>query len=324
MKGLISLMSDDKVLAASMAMVLANFASYNTDYWYDNFHTYITFDTQTTPLIDSMLIKRGHIRSFMIVGNTMLPGPGTHYYQFSNKFPFFTSIGFNKRLHPLVQEEKYYYIAWIPPFQYAKNALTDFITLMQRSDMGCRVISIDTSLHVPAITHLSKMCGSARPHQKVAIDYIMRQYSVTNNVKCILHGKRGVGKSYTAMLLKKEMERKMVNRTVLLFDDFNPNSIGVNVKTMALARASETTPVIIVINELDRVLNQVTSESTSYDPREQHTRDVQSWNNMMDAISLTPYTILICTTEYDNLQIKYQSLLRSGRIDHILNIIEND
>ena len=128
------------------------------------------------------------------------------------------------------------------------------------------------------------------------------------------------------MVLKKKLDAEIPNACVCLYDDFDPSAVGVNVNTMILKYASVTSPVVIVINEVDTFFDQVYVESPMYDTREQHTRGKQSFNNMMDAIASAKHVILICTTELSVEQLRkkkeWRSFMRPGRIDFFVSMTD--
>jgi SpoVK/Ycf46/Vps4 family AAA+-type ATPase len=143
------------------------------------------------------------------------------------------------------------------------------------------------------------------------------------NIKLVISGKRGIGKTYIGYAIKKVLDTYF-NCTSRLYDDFNPKSIGVNIETLALRYSSKQSPIIIVINEFDVIMDYaLDSHKQMFDPRLCHARDKSELNNMLDKISRTPYVILVCTTEkqIDDLATgDKRSFLRYGRFDFYASI----
>jgi ATP-dependent 26S proteasome regulatory subunit len=188
------------------------------------------------------------------------------------------------------------------------------------------VSSIDTSGDTPTIFQTSKLCATAQINQQQAIAHIMNHWTTENNfnTKVILFGERGLGKTYVAKLLKKHIEATYVGTWPLLFDDFNPSTIALNVNTMVLKQAEPSTPVILVVNEIDSIFEKVCSGPEPFDHRLQHTRNRQEFHNMLDNIGDKKHVITIYTMESNPVDLfenpYYKSFMRKGRIDFFIEM----
>lgn len=218
---------------------------------------------------------------------------------------------------------------------YAKNkkALVDFVKIIHgftENNQSVSVQSIDTSRDTPGTICIKKSCGSMHDNQKQAINLIISEWNPKNkfNTKIILYGQRGLGKTYTARLIKKYIQDTYKDIYPILFDDFNPSSIGVNVNKMILNQATSTTPVILVINEIDTIYHKVVNGPEPYDSRLQHSRNIGYFHNMLDDIGDCHYVIAIYTTEKDVSDLhrinEYKSFMRLGRVDFFINLTADD
>ena len=308
-----------------------------TDYWYDFYHCYYSFGEEYTEIIDGLLANPtyGKMGSSKITHGRRVPDEGKHwFFRFPNQTRTFTqrfhAVGFYKKKETRGNNVIYHYDAWIPPYERGALSLEKFERdLKTPNTNSVRVISIDMSQIEPRLMWLAKICRASRTDQTFIINRILGRWNQANdyNVKIMIYGERGTGKSYIGMLLKKAMDRVNPNAYVRLYDDFDPSSIGVNIRGLALRYASSATPIVIVINEADVVYEKVYDNAVVHDPREQHTRNKQSFNNMLDAIAATPYVVTIFTTERNPRQLYenegYRSFMRRGRIDLFAKMAPN-
>ena len=118
---------------------------------------------------------------------------------------------------------------------------------------------------------------------------------------------------------------------VRVYEDFSPSSIGVNVRSLVLSYASKHTPVVLLINEVEEHFERAAQGQQTFDPRLQHARDRTELNNMLDAISQTPYVIALYTTERFPEQLwspntehhqAHRSFTRPGRVDTFVHMTE--
>lgn len=321
-------------------------------YWYDFLNDYFVYDSQYTPIIDDILMngdgKHTKIGTYRITSGTQrIPGEGFHYYYTFGKshreYTFeamFEKRGWAYKKASYIGMEKIfpsdgkpeYYVVWKSPLDSGKRTHELFESEILRPSEGqIRVVSIDVSRDQPGLVWLTKMCQPPFPRQIEAMDYILEKWNSENNFnrKVFIHGKRGVGKSYTAMLLKKEIDRRYHNTNCRLYDDFDPTTIGVNIQTMALRYATKTSPIIIVIDEIDTIYEHVFLEKNEYDNRIQHTKSRKTFHTMLDNFGNYKYVIVVFTSEFspDELVRKnelHKSFLRPGRVDMFLNMTEEN
>jgi len=300
-------------------------------YWYDWYHKYYSFGPEYTDRIDQILSNPQNAKigpAIIISPNNHIPGMGVHKYYAEHGYLGLYSVGLEK-----VRDEttkQIHYIAWISPARWGGQSLQIFENRIASVETDTiRVISIDTAEVVPQLSMLTRICRPARPHQQVVLDHIVANWNSANNHnhKIMIYGKRGSGKTYTGMLVKRQIEQRYPTMSVRLYNDFDPTSVGVNIDTMALKFASARTPVVIVINEVDRVYENVVEDKQAFDPRLQHSRNKQTFNNMLDALAGTPYVIVIFTTEitrdalHENTE--YLSFMRRGRIDYFAHMTDS-
>jgi len=332
--------------AASIAIlgVAVNDIS-STRYWYDHYHSYFTYDSQYTLVIDEILMK--HDGTFSAVGpknvvssTQRVPGAGFHYYYYyhsdQRSFPNWRFI-VNKMSY--IGMEKVipeggpdYYIVWVPHTIQGELAFKKFEKrILNPGGDKIRVVSIDLSQDQPRLLWLTKICRAPYERQKTAMNQILSRYTGENsfNTKVFVYGSRGVGKSYTAALLKKELDKKHPNANSRLYDDFDPAAIGANVQTLALQYASNISPVVVAIDEIDTVYEHVLKDKNDYDPRIKHAKDRSTFHKMLDNLGKFQHVITIFTSEYslDDLIEKnslYKSFMRPGRIDMVLNMTKDD
>jgi hypothetical protein len=289
------------------------------------------FGEEYTSIIDDMLMKNPNviINSELIELGRHLPGVGNHYFYYDHEsiVRWFFRICFTKKKEVIVDRIIYNYICWVGVF--GDKTFDKALTFINSIDINTlRTISIDTAPMIPRILYGKKLCHESKRHQTTVLDHIISHFTEDNNynTKLIISGERGTGKTYIGRLLKKRLDD--LKYTSLLFDDFNPSSVGVNIQELILNKASISTPVIIIIDEIDKAYDQVTTEETVYDNRLQYTRNKQSFNNMLDVISDTKYVIAIYTTEKSidqlNENVEHRSFFRHGRVDFFVNMTSTE
>ncbi len=321
--------------------IISNKASKDPD-WYDFFHYYFNYAEEFTDDIDQLLMDpvRGRISvRKQIAENRSIPDVGVHCYycpmkDCEEKLKWYGYVGFRKIEVKLTDVIKYHYSSWFIPFDCGKNAHSMFQSILFNKNKSTseifvmKVMSIDMSRMDPQIVRLDKICHTPKENQQKALNYIENHYTLKHNynVKVMICGFRGIGKTHTPMLLKSKMENDNPNHNVQLFDNFDPSAIGVNVSSLVLKRAKETSPVILVINEIDIAYEATITGREAFDPRTQHTKNKNTFNDMMDTIGSTPYVIAIFTTELSPKKLyeteTYKSFMRPGRVDFFLNMEE--
>jgi len=303
-----------------------------------NFYYYY-LPEEYMPTIDGLLMdsRYGDVSNRILLSNgRTVPGIGKHTYYlngkktniFKRRSLWLEKVSLTESNKDIVRYRiKYFFmktISLISVFIKIIEELQRFNTVFS----GIRVvnvISIDTSSDTPKLIQLSKIFHTPKPNQISARSYIMEKWNQQNsfNLKIMLSGLRGLGKTYLGIILKRFIDENY-NKNVRLFDDFNPCSVGVNIKTFALATACEQAPVIIVINEIDTIFEKVANPVETHDARLQHARNRSEFHNMMDTIALVPFVICIYTTEKSPTELyrkpEYKSLMRKGRIDGFIQM----
>jgi len=310
------------------------------DGWTRFFNFYYTyFPEDHNYMIDNLLMNPnyGFVSNRNIQANgTIVPGIGKHIYYingkkekiYKRKSLWIEKIILTENNRDTVRYRvKYFFAKTFIHIERLKNNIKSF-----QSSLGIdsiTVVCIDTSSDTPKIFLTNKIYYQPRNNQILARNQIIEKWGQVNNynLKVLIHGPRGIGKTYMGLILKKYIDMEN-NINVRVFDDFNPSSVGVNIKSMALSTACKTSPVIIVINEIDIIYKKVIEPTETFDARLQHSRNKSEFHNMLDSIGLTPYVIAIFTTEktYEELyQVEeYRSFMRPGRVDMILNMTKDN
>jgi hypothetical protein len=299
------------------------------EYWYDPINSYFSFSEVLTDMIDDLIIAQIKKISRKLVNEHQksVPDCGTYPYSFKTSDNKLLRVTLLKTIKKTENNKKFYIYNARSTKQKNLDKFIEYLKNQIPEDK-VEVVSIDTSDTTPKTIKLTKICGEPKDNQNKALDYILRHYNKENkfNTKIVISGTRGMGKSYVGRLLKKKLEKDNPELNVLLYDDFNPSSIGVNINLVALKHAKKDTPVIILINEIDRVFDLVMEEKEGFDPRLQHTRNRSEFHNMLDSIGDVPNVIAIYTTEMSDINEKedYRSFVRKGRVDMFLKMSEND
>jgi len=217
----------------------------------------------------------------------------------------------------------YYHMVFRRFWHNSDFLMTELATILsQTQDDKVQAIHIDTSTHVPVL-HLSKKIYVNPPShaQEMVVKHILKEYGdgKYKNVKVLLSGPRGVGKSTVGSILKKELD-KLPGIDSHLFDDFNPTLVGVNVRTLILPKAAEKSPVILVSDEFDVAMEEtIRPNKQIFDTRLCHTTNKITFDAMLDIISQTKFVIALYTTEKTFHELQQdplkRSFLRKGRMD---------
>jgi len=328
----------EALFAASLGGIVAG-SFQDKRYFYDFWNTWYSFPRQYTEIIDNMLITNSRVKvnHYELIGNSKTPLPNTLIYYYWKPINEITGweklwcwwyyISFEKVEKKVGDDTYHHYMAYVGPnmgdiFKHAQEQ----IRLTEPTIV--RTISIDTAQPLPKpifnkrYLHLHQFLGQAR-----AIDHILGNYHEAShyNVKAIIHGPQGSGKSYTGYFLKKYMEQNDPNIIVQLVDNFNPSAVGVNIETFVLAHSKKECPIIIIVNEIDIIFREVAIERPEYDSRLCHTKNKQTFNEMLDSIASVPNVIFIGTTtssidELRGLHDDMNNHLRVGRFDMFLNM----
>lgn len=297
---------------------------------------YYLFPPELTDLIDDILINSdfGGVGQKEIVGESRnIPACGTHYFYdeikhrrgwYSNKFHY---IVLERKTKKVNNEEVNYYRSYVGGITVGKQQeiLSYFIKKLFRTNRKkVRVISIDTS--GPNAKTVLSTVKYAKPenHQQKVIDWILKKYKndENNNVKIIICGPRGTGKTFTSRGIKKEYEEKNTSHFIKLYNNFDPSNIGVDVNSFILSKASHVSPVIIQIDEIDVIFAEALKQKNLFDSRTLHTRTRKTLLQMFDSIGDTPNTFMVGTTEKTPEELyeyeDWHSFMRPGRIDYFV------
>jgi hypothetical protein len=289
-----------------------------------------------TTIIDRMLMKAdyGKVSNHIILPNGhSIPGVGNHLYYLNGKqTPFLKRISI--RLQKIIKKEnerdyyvyraRYFYTATYYKIMIFCNLIKQTQNSLDQVSVG--VISIDTSSDPIKLLNKTIFYSSPSENQIKARNFIMEHWMESNkkNTKVLISGPMGVGKTYVGPVIKKYIDVNQNPKNVQLYNDFNPRSIGVNIDVLALTNASNLSPVILVINEIDTIYEYVVSEHQSFDPRLQHARNKSDFHNMLDSINSTMDVICIFTTEKTPEELyaneNFRSFLRVGRVDFFIEM----
>jgi len=147
------------------------------------------------------------------------PGIGYHYYYFYPKIKRYRLsphyITFEKKERKSqggVSSGTPYYKLYIGISQDETFQLAMQNMFNSRQSNGMRVLltlSVDTSSTSPSLLWTRQHCEEPRAHQTIAIQAIQKLYqeSKLHNVKVLVHGERGTGKSYLGLCVVIELLR---------------------------------------------------------------------------------------------------------------------
>jgi hypothetical protein len=180
---------------------------------------------------------------------------------------------------------------------------------------GCRYIKSEFNV--------SNLLKKLNQKQEEAIQKIKNAYILNNNkLICILHGKPGTGKSYTAFGLLKEMNGSYCC-------SYNPTKPADTLQLLhSKVHPKKNKPLIIVIEEIDCIFKEISGNGIrdkEYRPREVFNKE--SWNRLCDKIQwgLYPNTIIIGTMNEnpENIRKLDQSYIRDDRVNVIFSMDED-
>jgi hypothetical protein len=169
-----------------------------------------------------------------------------------------------------------------------------------------------------------------REYQQTIISDILKKYEEKRTNVSILHGERGIGKSMIPLLLAKELAKKHDQSDekdlVKYCDTFNPTDPGDSfVILYNKTFPTKTSPLIVVIEEFDTILNKVHNHIIL--PHKNYPiliRDKPSWNQFFDRVDRIyyPWVIFILTTNVHPSVISEMdsSYIREGRVDGIYEV----
>ena len=223
---------------------------------FDFFNQYYSFPKDFTGAIDQLLMnpKHGLVNSKAMVSPTVwVPDLGVHYlYDDVEKRFNRCYVVMEKRSKTVNGQAVVTYRAIVRPWSQVDVKLVSD-RLKQSSSDTIQTIHTDTSELQPSCLHVKKRyLNPPLSFQKQVAKHAIRRYEENKfkNVKYLITGARGLGKTTVGPVIKKLIDEQL-GVDSLLFDDFNPSVVGVNVQTLVLAKASDTTPVILILDEYD-------------------------------------------------------------------------
>jgi hypothetical protein len=247
---------------------------------------YYLFPADYTYLIDEILASPyGLMTQQIIMSDTRrLPGEGYHYYynKKTGERSFidrnFRYITFQKKKKNVNNEEVTYYRCYVGGLLMSQQdiLLSSIVTkIFRTNELTIRIISIDTSGQFAKPIYMTEKYHEPQPFQEKAVCDILDLYETNkhHNIKVIMSAKRGTGKTFGTRITKKKYEKRHPSHIVKLYSDFDPTVVGVNVNNLILKEASDISPIIIVIDEIDEVFKDVYREKQNFDPRTLHTKN---------------------------------------------------
>lgn len=322
------------LIASTVVGLLASQLDRKTLERYDIFNTYITFSREYNNAIDLLLMNPNHglVSSTIYLSSTLsIPGEGTHYLYAPKEtwidylLGLFRYVVFQKTKETINNREVYTYRALIRCWSALAGIRTPGLYLEQQDAGMIQTMHLDVASYEPAIVFKTKTYSLPHANQQTIAAHILHslQMSPFNNVKYLLSGPKGKGKSYTASVVKKALDA--TGKSCFLFDDFNPATRGLDVTSVVLSRASASSPVILVIDEFDVAVDEVLVDKTGMmDTRFSHTQNKATFNAMLDAIDRTANLIAIFTTEKPPSHFKSHDdracYVRAGRVNWFVEI----
>jgi hypothetical protein len=316
---------------------------------WDLFSNYYKFSSEYSDRIDKILMdsKCGTIGNRIVVSEkSFIPGEGIHEYRGENPemddvSRWLKNLNFYKRIKTVNGVENVTYYCQVPLF--AKIGPVDvfnevLVKIFREDDRIVRIVSIDTSGNDLRLFIKNQIFKTPTPIQSQIGNRMIEHYfhpGKNNNVKLLITGERGSQKTYMGKVIKKMLNAYSSNIVpkgqinASLIDNFNPKDYGVNIETMILNKATEDTPVIIVINEYDTIMDYVVDTTKQmYDFRLCHAKDKSTFNNMLDNLGDTQYCITIFTSETSVSDLlgknpDFKSFLRKGRVDYYVSMTKD-
>jgi hypothetical protein len=327
-----------------------------------SYHISFEVAKEFTDMVDVLLTDSSHGIMKSVILPNQTPGLGYHYwYPIDAKKRALCSqcyVTLKKNKMTNQNGEEYYYTGYISPRSWGKEALESMTKRLLATTKS--EIVVGNIVMKPWGASLVRSKHSLSPDDKdgklmqrsimqnKGIEYIMGKFfeSQVDNVQnssqeeiinnCILNnkviicGEPNIGKSHMGYLIKQKLDRETKTKAILI-PSFDPSMNNVNIIDLILSRGSLHTPVIIVLNELDKVLNKII-EGKNYKPGVySHARDVNTWNDLMDTIHRTKYVFFVATTnktpqELYNMcnETNNARMIRKNRFDFYLHMYKND
>ena len=306
----------------------SNDDKYNDDWWYKwQYDKKIILDDTYINKFDEFVIKYCEVKAFQYAyNNKKIPDVGFYKY-YTNKKKY--SILIRKIKFTVNQKEIIKYILYFKyeqDFEDFCNTFSEFV----RKDNKLFAIYIDSSKDPPELKQREISCETVKNNQINVIDTSTTEWinSKNRNRKIILFGKPGVGKTYVGRLIANRLN-KNYNIDTTLFESVDPSIIGFNIPERVLSLAVDTKPVIMIINEMDKIYDKVYDDKEPYDHRLQHSRNPVDFHNLLDAIGDKDNVLAIYTMESNPRDLikkdrRYYSFMRPGRVDLFIELTDND
>ena len=316
---------------AVMTSIMADINNNEKCPWWD-WRNYFKFSGEHTDLIDLLLNSypnRSIIKNKLIITqNNTVPGIGNHYFYNTNRGWFHGNyITFNKVYN--AKDGSYYYMCYVSEGQISTTFKEVIRMIFSTPDDMIQTVSLEKARapHIYALFS-NKFFKPSRPYQVEACMHILDFYD-SNMQQCnvILCGFRGSGKSYTARVLKKELEARHVGYMARLFDNFDPMCPGMSYVPFVKQNLSEPIPAITLIDEIDECFERsLESENQPTHASFFHARDRKSMLELLDTMGDTRYSINMMTTELTPYQLyqneRWRSFIRNGRVNMFVHYVK--
>ncbi|MBA42604.1 MAG: hypothetical protein CMF62_01345 [Magnetococcales bacterium] len=290
------------------------------------FFEYYECPNELTQIIDKILVSnpQAEVTNKIIKGiGSYIPGIGTHY--------FYLYENFKKQSAFYVYFEKYKtdttkYKLSVFKTKKDKKALEQALTaIFKSSDDTINIINTCTSMGRPFNYVLNVKYNKPYPNQQIVVDHIINQYEKDKNSVIMLSGEPGCGKSSTAYVLKKEMEKRITKGVIpRLFSNIDLATPNLDIGPSVLQTANPHTPVILVLNEFDIVMAIATMKNSNRFENCVHIKNKTSLNNTLDLLNIAGNFICIITTNKSISELKsnpnYETFLRKNRIDTFFEV----
>jgi DNA replication protein DnaC len=279
-------------------------------------YTQLHFDQIYTALIDKFLMDT-HLVVNTILNAQACNVPALGYHSYYGSLPGKKKYGvtFIKQERMLGNIDITTYSLKVNGLWYDSRKIIPHIQsmILVHDSTTVQVLHISTATFKTDIQSLSLIYHQPMEHQLHAADTIVKLFMKNNNAGALLYGPPNTGKTTTAHVLKKLLDKK-TNTPAQLYYNFNPSISGVDIATI-LVNARHNI-IIIVINEIDQhFANSLSEQNKKFNPKSSYTDSKQAFSDMIDLIRSTKNVILIGTTNNnaDDLSRMYRSFTRKGR-----------
>ena len=320
----------------------------NKKYFYDILSHYTIYNENLTETIDMMIMDKNHGKPGLcevLSENKKIPAEGKHFYFIKHVRKTYLDnwsnyVGLDKIVEKIGQNPKTYYLVWTPPTDRKKVALDIFdMRLFGLNKDSIDTYQIDSTGMEPKLFRFVQNYYKPYPHQLTAIDRIISVYKYNKyNAKILIYGGKNIGKSTTAIQLKKELDSCYENTNAQIINAFDPSQTGLNILKLALSQMQQNAPVILIIDEIQTYYENVYAKEKPHVSMFQHTRNISTFNQLFDALGSIKYLFLIMTTNIDPKKLWettndeilkdetqiYSTFMRKGRIDGFIEMYYDD